>query len=186
MLAIDASHWQQQLDIPLLKKEGVDLAIIKASQGQLKDVAFTKHAKAVQDGGMMLATYIWVDPIIPTDLHVSNYESVIKGFSPQFVALDLEQWWNSWERWQKWRAKLIPQIGRPRYSRVQAFDPRQRAVRKAQGAWSQGVYLLFQGVYRRVHARSILDKRHPKLGCLVSIFQDQHHHVGTDARSRCL
>jgi uncharacterized protein YgiM (DUF1202 family)/GH25 family lysozyme M1 (1,4-beta-N-acetylmuramidase) len=109
-LVIDVSHWDDRLDVPLLKKAGVAAVIVKCGQGMRRDPKFVSHGQAVVDGGLLLMAYYWDDIISdPTAQARWVVEDInATGLPVKFIWADQEQWWTNWSAWLAARKNEIP------------------------------------------------------------------------------
>ena len=113
---IDVSHWDPKVDYKLLKSEGVDVVVIKTTQGNYRtDDLFWKHYKAAKSADMVIGLYHWLDPVIstyPTSAGQRQAEYFLKILSQtdaKFYWLDVEQQWWDWKEWQAGKiTKVIP------------------------------------------------------------------------------
>lgn len=110
VLGIDVSRWQQRVDWALLKKSGVEFAIIKATQGDyLADPMLKNHFKSAKDAGMLVGAYHWCDPMSKDDSQAKYFLKAIKDLDLAFVVADVEQHWTDWNEWRgKNITKIIP------------------------------------------------------------------------------
>ena len=109
ILGIDISHWQDKVDFELLKSEGIEFCICKATQGDyLVDDHFVQHVTGAAAAGMIVGAYHWADPISNDDAQVKLFLETITGGAPvQFAMIDEEQHWASWA---EYRARKITRI----------------------------------------------------------------------------
>jgi lysozyme len=60
---IDISHWQQGLDMELVKAEGYDFAVIKATEGPYRDgshyadPSYRTHLESAEAAGLIVGAY---------------------------------------------------------------------------------------------------------------------------------
>jgi GH25 family lysozyme M1 (1,4-beta-N-acetylmuramidase) len=110
-LVFDISHYQKDIDFDLLKANGIECVIVKATQGRLiTDATFHQYAREAADAGMVVGAYHWCDPIDHDQLQAQHCIDTISGTPVQFIAIDIEQFWQDWEEWLRWRRRLIPTI----------------------------------------------------------------------------
>ncbi len=57
VFGIDVSKWQKGFDFKMAKGEGVEFAILKASQADFKDPEFESHYKAAKKEGLLTGAY---------------------------------------------------------------------------------------------------------------------------------
>ncbi len=104
---IDVSAYQ--VNVPwgeLIKNAGIGFAIIKGDQA----VATANHVSLARTAGVpVVGLYFWQDPTIPVSLQVQCFAEDIREYKPDFIWLDVEQWWASWTEWSKLWTKP-PQI----------------------------------------------------------------------------
>ena len=117
-LVIDVSHYDERLDVPLLKKAGVAAVIVKCGSGMQRDSKFVSHGQAVVDGGLLLMAYYWDDIIYdPTAQARWVVEDInATGLPVKFIWADQEQWWTNWDAWLAARRNQIPYTAVPRAS----------------------------------------------------------------------
>jgi GH25 family lysozyme M1 (1,4-beta-N-acetylmuramidase) len=139
---IDVSHYESALDIPTLKAGGVELVIIKASNGAVADPMFMNHYKTSIAGGMPVAVYHWCDPLINPEKQAQFLLETINGLTIQAIFMDYEQWWSDWGKWEQANAKAIPMSAVPKFSDGQISDcgSRLMAYLVAHGKLPAGVY----------------------------------------------
>ena len=117
-LVIDVSHWDDHLDVPLLKEAGVAAVIVKSGSGMYRDPKFVSHAQAVVDGGLILMAYHWddiiCDPAAQARWVVEDINAT--GLPVKFIWTDQEQWWTNWDAWNAARRNEIPYSAVPRAS----------------------------------------------------------------------
>ncbi len=106
ILGVDVSHWQTSIDWTVLKQNGVEFAIIKASQGDYYlDASCKKHVQGAQEAGMLTGLYHWCDPIVKSDAQCVAFLKASRDLAFNFVALDVEQHWADWGEWKKGKIK---------------------------------------------------------------------------------
>ncbi|PKO16799.1 MAG: hypothetical protein CVU39_06165 [Chloroflexi bacterium HGW-Chloroflexi-10] len=100
-LGVDASHWQPEIDWPMFYKEGVRFAIVKASQGSYStDALLKKHLYEARAAGMIVGVYHWHDPNNAPALQLDKLVKAVTGLDFDFLAVDVEQYWQDWEEWK--------------------------------------------------------------------------------------
>jgi GH25 family lysozyme M1 (1,4-beta-N-acetylmuramidase) len=91
MIAVDISHWSEDVDFAILKLGGVDLCIPKLTQGNYKkDSKFDDFLQDMRTDGMPFGVFHYDDP----DISVYRQADWIKMHMPadaRFLALDLEK-----------------------------------------------------------------------------------------------
>ena len=102
-LVIDVSHYENRLDVPLLKSAGVKAVIVKSGQGMHRDPMFVALGQAVSDGGLALMAYYWDDILFDpvAQAHWAVEDIVATGLPVKYLWADQEQWWTDWEAWTK-------------------------------------------------------------------------------------
>lgn len=99
-LVIDISLWQRKIRAEILRAAGVQLAIIKATQGKTADPVFKKNAQDCQENGLPVAAYHWCDPIEDAESQAWTHLEAVRGLPVRFLAVDVEQWWSNWGDWR--------------------------------------------------------------------------------------
>jgi lysozyme len=100
VLGVDLSRWQPVVDWPTLAKGGVGFAIAKASQGTTtKDPLLRSHFFKAKEVDLLVGAYHWCDPTMKPDDQVENFFEAMDGMAFDFLALDVEQYWQSWQEW---------------------------------------------------------------------------------------
>lgn len=102
ILGIDISHWQDQVDFELLRAEGVEFCVVKATQGDYKvDDHFAQHTDGAATAGMRVGAYHWNDPMCSDSGQAALFLDTIKDTPVRFVMPDVEQYWQDWVEWSK-------------------------------------------------------------------------------------
>lgn len=93
IVGIDVSRWQQSIDWDMLRKAGIEFAIIKYCQGDyFKDPKARDHYKGALSSGMVIGSYHWVDPSIKSSRQANTYKAMIDLYTPSFMCFDIEQY----------------------------------------------------------------------------------------------
>lgn len=109
ILGIDISHWQDKVDFPLLKSEGIEFCICKASQGEhYQDPTFARHAEGAHNAGMIVGAYHWADPTQDDWGQIENFLNATDDHPISFAMVDVEQYWADWSEYPKNITKKIP------------------------------------------------------------------------------
>jgi len=89
-----------QADFDGLKAAGVVAVIIRFSSGAgYLDPRAAVYVAMARRSGLMVGGYHWYDPTIPVTPQETFFGSLIAKFAPDFVGLDVEQWWLDWDAW---------------------------------------------------------------------------------------
>lgn len=106
--AIDVSAWDY-LDYSKVAPN-VDLVVIKL------DKRAAEHVTGFHTRGVPIAYYHWLDLTVPINAQVDNSINLIKELRvrPQFLAIDLEQWWTDWQRYYEYLRGRLPVFKVPR------------------------------------------------------------------------
>jgi lysozyme len=108
ILGIDVSRWQASVDWETLKKNGVEFAVIKATQGNyLVDAKMKTHVEGAQKAGLIVGLYHWCDPLVKADLQAKYFLDNTRGIDYRFVSADVEQQWGDWKEWSQGRVSKI-------------------------------------------------------------------------------
>lgn len=119
-LCIDVSHYNKDINYPLLKSSGVTTVIVKSSSGSHQTDFYAKiHVSSARAAGLHIGLYHWIDPLNDGSGQAANFLKRIDELQPEFVAGDLEQWWADWDLWSKYRTGDLPLEEVPYVSREQ-------------------------------------------------------------------
>ena len=91
ILGVDISLWQQSVDFPLLKKQGVEFVIIKCSDGGALDPMYRQNYELAEKAGMIIFAYHWMRPQISATRQLETILLANGGFNPAGIFLDVEQ-----------------------------------------------------------------------------------------------
>lgn len=109
IIGVDVSHYQAKIDWPLLKANGVEFAIVKASQGSYVDPSLKDHVSGANSAGIIVGAYQWNDPTLPYKSQAQTFLDAIAGLPISFLACDTEQFWADWSEWTTHSiTKLVP------------------------------------------------------------------------------
>jgi uncharacterized protein YraI len=142
-LVVDVSHYDDHLDVGLLKAAGVAAVIVKSGSGMQRDAKFVQHAQAVADAGLILMAYHWddilVDPIQQAMWVIEDIAST--GLPVKFIWADQEQWWTNWTAW------FAARMGEMPYSAVPHASPAN--ISQHNGTFAYVLHALYpqSGVY---------------------------------------
>jgi GH25 family lysozyme M1 (1,4-beta-N-acetylmuramidase) len=142
-LVIDVSHYQERLDVPLLKNAGVEAVIVKSGQGMRRDSLFVFNGQAVVDGGLTLMAYYWddiiYDPVAQAKWAVEDIHAT--GLPVKYLWIDQEQWWSDWDAWLKARRHEILMSDVPSASPANISIHNKAFMKTVTGLYSQtGIY----------------------------------------------
>ncbi len=99
---IDVSRYDEQINWSDLKRNGVEFAIVKVSQGNYNhDPAAEGHLRGASSAGLMTGVYHWVDPLCEDGSQVEHLLNGCQGLPYQMVCLDVEQFWADWSAWPR-------------------------------------------------------------------------------------
>ena len=108
VIGVDVSRWQAKVDWKVLKQNGVEYVIIKASQGNyLTDTRLKEHIDGASKAGLITAVYHWLDPLIGGEQQAQYFLNATKGLKYSFIAADVEQYWSDWSQWGKGKITSI-------------------------------------------------------------------------------
>jgi GH25 family lysozyme M1 (1,4-beta-N-acetylmuramidase) len=116
---VDASHYEQRIDVSALKAGNVSMVILKASSGTNIDPSFLFHYKTCIDGGMPVSVYHWADPIYGATAQAQFLLDTIKGLNIKSIWIDSEQWWANWLDWELWNEGKLSEDKVPRFTSMQ-------------------------------------------------------------------
>lgn len=92
MLGIDVSHYDEQVDWPVLARGGVAFTIAKLSQGDYyRDPDCRQHLEQAGQAGLRTALYHWVDPQVSPQRQAGFIHECADGLQTGFLCLDVEQ-----------------------------------------------------------------------------------------------
>lgn len=98
-LVVDISSYQQGIAPAILRNGGVAGMIIKSSSGLREDPKFQSHYQTCLRDNFHCGVYHWVDPIYNAKQQMDRLLEILEGKKIDFIALDIEQWWNNWGTW---------------------------------------------------------------------------------------
>jgi GH25 family lysozyme M1 (1,4-beta-N-acetylmuramidase) len=102
ILGVDVSRWQTSVNWTVLKANGVEFAIIKATQGNYTvDQKLREHVAGATAAGIIVGAYHWCDPSVDRVSQARYFLNAIQGLPIRFLAADVEQQWASWEEWSR-------------------------------------------------------------------------------------
>ncbi len=97
ILGIDVSHWNDNLDWSVMYQGGVRFAFVKLSQGtSYKDARAQDHVEKAKKAGILVGGYHWADPTQDDNRQADLAISIAKSLGLVMVAVDAEQYWESW------------------------------------------------------------------------------------------
>jgi GH25 family lysozyme M1 (1,4-beta-N-acetylmuramidase) len=91
---IDVSAYQINVPWAELMKHGLEFAVIKGDQMTATDNHF---ALARAAGVPLVGMYLWDDPIVAAQVQIDYFAKEIERVNPDFIAMDVEQWWANWQ-----------------------------------------------------------------------------------------
>jgi hypothetical protein len=135
---IQASDWGSYLGptgniiLPFkrLKEQGVECWIFKGGQEvdtPTQKISTTKNMAAARaEGVSLVGCYYWNDPLVSAQNQIDTYSRLIDAEKPDFIGIDIEQWWASWSAYMAYVNGTAPMSSVP--VRESAGDQRERAV----------------------------------------------------------
>lgn len=105
VLGVDVSFYDHVVDWKLLKENGVEFAICKATQGDYTvDPKFEEHVDGAGAAGILPGAYHWNDPVV-NDLRAAELFLEVTAKQPvRYFMNDMEQYWANWA---EYRAKAV-------------------------------------------------------------------------------
>jgi GH25 family lysozyme M1 (1,4-beta-N-acetylmuramidase) len=100
-LGVDFSIYQDNVNYYELKKNGnIQFGIFRTSSGDgLIDSQAEEHSKGFKSEDMITGSYHWLDPIDKPEIQMDIYLRLIDKYNPDFVCLDIEQYWKNWNEY---------------------------------------------------------------------------------------
>ncbi len=100
-----------------LKEIGVECWIFKGGQ-EVDDpnqkLSTTKNIAAARaEGSSLVGCYYWNDPLISAQAQIDTDSRLIDAEKPDFIAIDIEQWWASWPAYMAYVAGTAPMSSVP-------------------------------------------------------------------------
>lgn len=133
ILGIDVSRYDEKIDWTYLKQQGVEFAIVKATQGDyLRDRSLEEHLTRARAAGLTCGVYHWSDPLRPDEAQVSFFLNSIRTLPWQFLCLDVEQYWSDWNKWSN--QSNVVASGKRKGARKPPLPPRISPSRISQNA----------------------------------------------------
>lgn len=100
-LLVDASKWQTAVNYLLWRIGGVECLIGKISQGSYsQDPQRVPHYLGAKNTGMHYGCYVWADPMSGDKATVDNFFKALGVIEPEFICVDIEQYWQDWKEYQ--------------------------------------------------------------------------------------
>ena len=92
----DVSAYNPIPDYAAMDTKGVhvDFVIVKGCQNTTE-----AHVKAARNAGKITALYFWHDPIQSPSYQLGRFVNDIEKFKPDFIVLDIEQYWKDWNQY---------------------------------------------------------------------------------------
>lgn len=101
-LIVDLSKWDTRVNYQEFKDADLLAAIARAGGSGVDDRQARVHGAGVRMVGLALGLYYWVDPTRDGKQQATHFRRLISEIKPDFLALDVEQWWASWDLWYAW------------------------------------------------------------------------------------
>lgn len=99
ILGVDVSAWNSlQTPYTQLKANGVEFCVVKGDQA----ASTSNHIALAKQAGMIVGEYFWHDPTLSATAQAADFLTDCAANKPDFVFLDVEQWWSDWNKWSQW------------------------------------------------------------------------------------
>lgn len=104
---VDISSYQSgyKLNFQDMVNNGIGFVVIKGGQGSYTESLWNK---AIQGNVPVKALYFWDDPTLSTNFKMQLVTPDMDKYKPDFVALDVEQWWSNWDQYFSAISGTIP------------------------------------------------------------------------------
>lgn len=103
---LDVSAYQINVPWAVLVAHGLQFAIIKGDQLTATD----NHIALARAAGVpLVGEYFWDDPTISAQAQIDAFAADIREHNPDFIFLDVEQYWAYWSDYWDYLAGKIPQ-----------------------------------------------------------------------------
>lgn len=111
ILGVDVSRHHPKVDWKLLRANGVEFALIKATQGDyFIDKQLCAHLDGAQAAGLRAGLYHWCDPLRGDEDQLDHFLSSVRLLAFDFAAVVVKQYWADW---REWRNKKITRLVNP-------------------------------------------------------------------------
>lgn len=90
---IDTARYQTQVDWAAVRADGVDFAVIKATDGLGRDPLFAKNYAAAKAAGLLVGIYHWYNPARSVESQAQNIFAAVGRLGPGVlpVSIDVER-----------------------------------------------------------------------------------------------
>jgi GH25 family lysozyme M1 (1,4-beta-N-acetylmuramidase) len=104
---IDISAYQSnyKLNFSDMVQNGIGFVIIKGGQGTYTADLWNR---AVAGNVPVKSLYFWDDPTLSTAYKMALFNSEVNKYNPDFICVDVEQWWTNWTQYFDAIAGKIP------------------------------------------------------------------------------
>lgn len=128
-------NWSYYQNYPwqLYNQGGSKVMVMKATMGygDSSEPYLTNCFNYHKDAGFKIGLYGWADPTAPLGNQLTRFETLVNRFHPDFVAMDMEQYWQQWSQYWKYLNGEITD------SQVDKFAPTY--LNQFYGAYYEGI-----------------------------------------------